>query len=123
MPTHNQDLLPATHAYRALVARCAAEGALMPKISHIAFGTGQRPYAPEADADLDKELIRLPAVTTAEGPLLSTRVTLVGSYIGDAVIREVGAFAADGTLVGRRVIKPTELEPYAELDIELTFEY
>lgn len=123
MPTHNSDLLPATHAYRALVARCAAEGGHLPKISRIAFGSGDHPYSPEADVSMEKELVRLPAVTSADGPLVTIRATLAGSYIGDAVIREIGAFADDGTLVGRRVIKPTELEPFAELDIEMTFEY
>jgi hypothetical protein len=35
----------------------------------------------------------------------------------------VGAFASDGTLVGRRVIAPKEFEPETEMDFELTFQY
>lgn len=121
--THPSVSLPSTHAYRSQVAHAAAGGLALPAISLIAFGSGDSPYSPETDTALDAEILRLPAQAEAEGPVLTVRATLVGTYIGDQVVREIGAFTSDGTLVGRRTIKPLELEPFAEFDVEMTFEY
>lgn len=121
--THTSEALQTTHTYRALVARVAATGGEMPAINMIAFGSGDAPYSPEADIGLKAELIRLPAQAEPDGPVLTVRATLSGAHVTSQTIREIGALTADGTLVGRRVLKPLELEPFAELDIEMTFEY
>lgn len=111
-----------TYAYRSKVAQAAARGGALPRISHLAFGTGARPYRLDDEA-LEAEFIRLPASLQVRGVLLMASATLVGRAVGNRVLREIGAFAEDGTLVGRRVIAAKGFEPETELDIELTFQY
>lgn len=121
--TEVSEALHTTHVYRARVAQVAASGGDMPAINLIAFGSGDAAYSPEADTGLQFELVRLPAHAETEGPVLTVQVTLSGTQVAGKTIREIGVFAADGTLACRRVIKPLELEAFAELDIEMTFEY
>lgn len=111
-----------TTAYRRKVAAAAANGTAIPRISHIAFGTGSRPYSID-DTGLQAEFLRLPATVSVAGVQLLAVATLPGAQVGARVLREVAAFASDGTLVGRRVITPKEFEPETEMDFELTFQY
>lgn len=121
--THPSVLLTTTHAYRSVIAQAAATGGAVPAINVIAIGSGTQPYSPEADTALAAELLRLPASAEPDGPVVTVRTTLSGAHVGDHVVREIGVFTDSGVLVARRTIKPLELELFAELDIEMTFEY
>jgi len=114
--------IAATKGYRRKVALAAAKGTAIPRISHLAFGTGNRAYSVD-DTALQTEFLRLPATVSVDDVQLLATATLPGDQVGVRVLREVGAFASDGTLVGRRVIAPKEFEPETEMDFELTFQY
>lgn len=111
-----------TKAYRRKVALAAANGTAIPKISAIAFGSGSRPYSVD-DTALQTEFLRLPAAVVVTDVSVVATVTLPGALVGGRVLREIAAIAADGTLVGRRVVTPKEFEPETEMDFELTFQY
>jgi hypothetical protein len=114
--------IASTKGYRRKVAMAAANGTAIPRVSHIAFGTGSRPYTVD-DIALEAEFVRLPAAVSVSDVQLLAVATLEGATVGARVLREVGAFAADGTLIGRRVISPKEFEPETEMEFELTFQY
>lgn len=111
-----------TNTYRAKVALAAAEGGTLPKASHLAFGSGDTPYTLD-DNTLDSEWLRVPTTNTTSGPLLTVSGVLLGADAGLNVLREIGVFCADGTLMGRRVLSPKELEPETRLEIEIQFQY
>ncbi|MQU22136.1 hypothetical protein GHO35_13405 [Pseudomonas helleri] len=114
--------IAASNAYRRKVAQAAATGTALPRISHLAFGTGSRPYSLD-DTALQTEFTRIAADVTVSGVTVKAFATLPGAIVGVRVLREVAAFASDGTLIGRRVITPKEFEPETEMDFELTFQY
>ena len=114
--------IAATYAYRRKVALAAASGHSISKISYLAFGSGDRPYALD-DTRLQSEFKRVSASTVVSGVELLATATLKGRDVGSHTLREVGGFTADGTLVGRRIIAPKQFEPETEMDFELTFQY
>jgi hypothetical protein len=105
MPT----AIAATAAYRNKVATAAATGAALPKAAWLAFGSGDAPYSPDVDTALQAEFLRVATSNEVSGPSLTVRGVLSG--------------AADGTLMGRRVVAPKELEPETEIEFEIVFEY
>ncbi|MOA01623.1 hypothetical protein D3C78_1210410 [compost metagenome] len=104
------------------MATAAANGTALPRISHLAFGTGSRAYSLD-DTALQSEFSRIAAQVSVTGVEVTAIATLQGAIVGTRVLREVGAFAADGTLIGRRVMTPKEFEPETEMEFELTFQY
>lgn len=114
--------IAATVAYRGCVAIAAATGGAVPRASHIAFGTGDRPYSVD-DTDTDGEFARLPATATTSGVLLTVKAVLPGSTVGERTLRNVAVFASDGTLMGRKVISPKQFEPETQMEFELHFQY
>lgn len=116
-------LTPTTIAYRSAVAAAAAGGAPISPIAFMAFGTLDTPYSPDTDTDVPGEFKRLPLSVSVQGPNVVARAVLTGADAGMNVVRGVGVFTSAGTLVGRRVLAPKELEAEAELEIEITFEY
>lgn len=120
MPTNT---VAATIAYRSAVALAVAGVAPQPTAAYVAFGSGDRPYSPDTDTDMQAEFHRVIAEASASGPTLTVRGTLLGSAAGSHVLREVGVFASDGTLMGRRVVAPKEFEPETEFEVDLVFEY
>jgi hypothetical protein len=114
--------IAATKAYRKKVALAAANGTAVPRISHLAFGSGDRAYSID-DTALQAEFLRLPATVSVNDVTVLATATLPGAQVGVRVLREVAAIASDGTLIGRRVITPKEFEPETEMDFELTFQY
>lgn len=120
MPTNT---IAATIAYRSAVALAVAGAAPQPTAAYVAFGSGDRPYSPDTDEALQAEFHRVLAEASASGPALTVRGTLAGSAAGSHVLREVGVFASDGTLMGRRVVAPKEFEPETEFEVDLVFEY
>lgn len=112
-----------TTAYRTIVALAAANGTIIPAAAWVAFGRGDTAYNPETDTGLEDEFLRVPSVNVADGPILTVRGTLEGLVAGSNITREVAAIAADGTLMGRRVIAPKELEPESSIEFEIVFEY
>lgn len=115
--------IPATDLYRTLVAAAAAAGDTLPAAAEVAFGTGTAPPSP-GDTGLAAELLRKPLADIApDGPLLRVAGTLLGSEAGTAAITEIGVFAADGTLMGRRTFAPKQLEPETRIDVELEFQF
>lgn len=118
-----QQAIAVTHAYRNKVALAAANGTALPRAEFMAFGSGSRPYTPETDAALQSEFVRVPTSNSVTGPELTVSAVLTGTAAGANVLREVGVFCADGTLMGRRVLAPKEFEPDTEFELELVFEY
>lgn len=116
------DAVATTYAYRQKVAKAAANGTAISKIAYMAFGTGSRAYTLD-DTSLEREFKRVAVSTHVTGVQLIATATLKGQEVGAHVLREVGVFTADGTLVGRRVIAPKEFEPETEMDFEITFQY
>lgn len=116
-------LTPTTIAYRSAVATAAAGGAPISPIAFMAFGALDAPYNPDTDTEVPGEFKRLPVTLSAQGPNVVARAVLTGADAGLNVVRGAGVFTSDGTLVGRRVLAPKELETEAELEIEITFEY
>lgn len=114
--------IAATNAYRSAVALAAAEGGFLPRAEYIAFGSSSAPYTLD-DTALAAEWLRVPVTNTTSGPLLTVAGVLSGAAAGLNVLREVGVIAADGTLMGRRVLTPKELEPETQLEFEITFQY
>lgn len=114
--------IAATQAYRSRVALAAANGGNLPAAAFLAFGSGDAPYTLD-DIALAAEWLRVPTSNTTDGPLLTVSGVLDGAAAGLNVLREVGVFAADGTLMGRRVLTPKELEPGTVLEFEITFQY
>lgn len=114
--------IAATNAYRARIALAAATGAAIPRASHLAFGTGARAYTVD-DTDMDAEFARLDATATTVGPTLTVSAVLLGPTVADRTLREVGVFASDGTLMGRKVITPKQFEPETQMEFALNFEY
>lgn len=114
--------IAATYAYRRKVATAAANGTVISKIAYLAFGSGDRAYTLD-DTRLEREFKRVAANTSVKGVELLATGTLTGIAAGNKTLKEVGAFTADGTLVGRRVISPKQFEPETEMDFELTFQY
>ena len=113
----------ATEAYRSKVAAAAATGGSLPKAAEIAFGTGTTPPSTE-DIGLESEVHRQVLDSAeADGMMLICKGVLQGEDSGDSRITETGVFAEDGTLMGRRVFKPKELEPESDLEFTLEFQY
>ena len=115
--------IPATNAYRQLVAAAAANGTVLSPLATMAFGTGDRPYSPDSDTTLQAEFTRVACTRSITGVTVTARGVLGGAVAGSRVIREVGVFTSSGVLAGRRVIAPKELEAEAEIEIEVDFEY
>lgn len=115
--------IAASTAYRHKVALAAANGTVLPRAAWLAFGTGDRAYSPDTEMALQSEFLRVATTNTVEGPRLTISGVLQGSATGSHVIREVAVIASDGTLMGRRVVAPKELEPETEIEFELVFEY
>lgn len=115
--------IPATDIYRTLVAATAAAGGPLPAAAEMAFGVGTAPPSP-GDTGLAEELLRKPlAGIDPDGVVLRVTGTLLGSEAGAAAITEIGVFAADGTLMGRRTFAPKQLEPETRIDVELDFQF
>ncbi|MFC0708834.1 hypothetical protein ACFSVK_19365 [Azorhizophilus paspali] len=114
--------IAATTAYRSRVALAAAEGGPLPRAAWLAFGADDSPYSLD-DTALGAEWLRVATTNVTDGPLLTVTGVLDGAAAGLNVLREVGVFAADGTLMGRRVLTPKELEPGTVLEFEITFQY
>lgn len=114
--------IAATTAYRTKVAERAAQGGQMPRAAQLGFGSGEAPYA-LSDTGLAAEWLRVPATNTAVGPVLTVAGVLSGAAAGSNVLREVAVFDDEGTLMGRRVLNPKELEPETQLEFEITFQY
>src|SRR5690554_3443198 len=112
----------ATNAYRHKVAQAAAGGTALPRISHIAFGEGDRPYSLD-DVDLQSRFLTKTATVSVAGVMVTATAVLLGTEAGTRTLREVGVFAVDGTLVGRRVIAPKQFEPETQIEFELNFQY
>lgn len=115
--------IAAATAYRHRIALAVAEGGSIPKAAYLAFGSGDRPYSPDTDTALQAEFLRVACTTSVDGVRLTVTGVLKGSATGLNVTREVAVFAADGTLMGRRVVAAKELEPETEITFELVFEY
>lgn len=115
--------IAATIAYRSAVALAVAGVAPQPTAAYVAFGSGDRPYSPDTDVDLEAEFHRVIAEAIPSGPTLTVRGTLAGAAAGTNVLREIGVFASDGTLMGRRVVAAKEFEPETEFEVDLVFEY
>lgn len=115
--------IAATTAHRQSVALAVAKGGAMPRAAWLAFGGSERPYDPANDKALGAEFLRVTAICTVAGPRLTVSGVLTGAAAGSNIVREVGVFADDGTLMGRRVFRPKELEPETEIEFELIFEY
>ena len=116
--------VPTTIAYRSAVARSAATGEAISPAAWMAVGDGTAPYSPDADAGLAAEITRVPAQATADGPVMRVRATITGALLpAGRRVTEFGVITAAGVLIGRRVIKPVELEAFGELDLEIEFEY
>lgn len=113
----------ASAAYRHQVALAAANGTPIPRAAWLAFGTGDRPYSPDTDLALEAEFLRVATINQVDGPRLAVSGVLQGAATGTNVVREVAVIAVDGTLMGRRVVAPKELEPETEIEFELVFEY
>lgn len=113
----------ATNAFRSAVALAVAEGGQVPHATTIAFGTGTTLPSVE-DGGLEAEFHRQ-ALTTAgaDGVMLQVTGTLSGEDAGNALVTEVGVFADDGTLMGRRVFQPKQLEPQTSIDFTLDFQF
>lgn len=114
--------IAATNLYRNKVAIAAAGSGPMPQATHVAFGDGDAPYTLD-DTELAGEFLRMASVNTVDGVMLTVLATITGAQAGAHVLREVGVFAEDGTLMGRRVLAPKEFETEMQLDFELTFQY
>lgn len=114
--------IAATTAYRAKVALRAAQGGQMPRAAELGFGSGAAPYT-LSDTGLAAEWLRVPTTNTADGPVLTVAGVLSGTAAGSNILREVGVFDDEGTLMGRRVLTPKELEPETQLEFEITFQY
>jgi len=119
MPT----AIAATAAYRNKVATAAATGGAIPKATWLAVGSGDAPYSPDTDTALQVEVFRVATTNEVSGASMTVRGVVSGEDVGENVVREVGVFAADGTLMGRRVVAPKELEPETEIEFEIVFEY
>ncbi|WP_417539568.1 hypothetical protein [Marinobacter sp.] len=114
--------IAATTAYRSKVALRAAEGGQMPRASELGFGSGAAPYT-LGDTTLAAEWLRVPTTNTTAGPVLTVTGVLSGAQAGASILREVGVFDEEGTLMGRRVLTPKELEPETQLEFEIIFQY
>lgn len=114
---------PVTHAYRAAVATCALTGAAMSRIAFMAFSESSTPYSAEQDTTAPGEFVRVPITGEVSGPSLKVTGLLTGAQTGERVVRSVAVFTQSGLLVGRRVLRPKELEADASLEIEMTFTY
>lgn len=114
--------IAASNAYRKKVALAAATGGALPKIAYLAFGTGDRPYTLD-DTGLHQQFLVVAAQTVVSGVLVTAKSVLTGAQLGQRTLREVGVLAQDGTLLGRRVLLPKQLEPEAQIEFELTFQY
>lgn len=115
--------IAATIAYRSLVALAAANGTAVPRAAFMAFGTGDDAYSPDTDTALRAEFLRVPTTNSPVGPSLAVIAVLQGVAAGNNIVREVAVIASDGTLMGRRVVAPKQLEPETEIEFELIFEY
>lgn len=116
--------VPVTVAYRSAVALSAATGNAISPAIWMAVGGGSSPYSPDTDVALDAEIVRVAAVAEAHGPVMRVRATVTGALLPEGVsITEFGVLTESGVLIGRRVIKPVELEEFGELDLEIEFEY
>lgn len=119
MPT---TAIAASTPYRSRIATAAAAGSAIPRAATVAFGSGDRPYTVD-DIDMADEFARMDATVSAAGPLLTVHAVLPGAVVGARTLREVGVFAADGTLMGRKVITPKQFEAETQLEFELHFQY
>lgn len=114
---------PVTHAYRNHVATTALAGGALSKAAFMAFSESDVPYSPETDTALPGEFVRVPIEGEVVGPNLKVVGLLTGELAGDRVVRGVAVFTASGLLMGRRVLKPKELEQGSTMEIDITFTY
>ena len=114
--------IAATNAYRHKVALAAAAGGNLPRAAWVAFGASDQPYTLD-DTVMPAEFHRTAASNSVDGVQLTVAGVLTGIAAGTNVLRSVGVIDEDGTLMGRRVLTPKELEPETQLDIELVFQY
>lgn len=113
----------ATHAYRAAVALAVSGAAPLATAQYVVFGEGSEPYSPETSTAMDRPFAQSVADCSVDGVTLIVRGKLTGAQAAGRVVREVGVVASDGTLMGRRVVAPKELEPETEYEFTLRFEY
>lgn len=111
-----------TSIYRKKVAQAAAHGTAIPRMAYLAFGTGDRPYDLD-DVEMHAGFLTVPAHVTVAGVQVTAAAAITGLQTGSRTVREVGVFAEDHTLIGRRVIAPKKLEPETQIEFELTFQY
>lgn len=114
--------IAATYAYRYKVRHAAAVGGDLPRAAFMAVGSGNRPYTLD-DTAMEAEWLRIAVNYAESGVMLTLTGTITGVQAGSNIIREVGIFANDGTLMGRRVVSAKELEPESEIEFELVFQY
>lgn len=114
---------PATRAYRSAVALAVAGAAPLAQAQYMVFGEGDRPHSPETETEMDAPLLQVVAECTTDGPTLIVTGKITGQQAAGRKIREVGVLASDGTLMGRRVVAPKELELETEYEVSLRFEY
>ena len=113
----------ATHVYRSAVASAVAGSAPLAPAQYVVFGEGGRTYSPETDTEMDSPFAQSLAECSTEGVTLIVRGKLTGQQAEGRVVREVGVLTSDGTLMGRRVVAPKELEVESEYEVVLKFEY
>ena len=113
----------ATNAYRSLIAAAVAAGGSVPEPTEIAFGTGTTEPSVD-DTELETELVRKDlGSVSVDGMTVNVTGALLGTESGVSVITEMGVFAADGTLMGRRTFAPKTLEPESRIDFDLDFSF
>lgn len=113
----------ATHAYRSAVALAVAGAAPLATAQYVVFGEGSTPHSPDTDVAMDKPFAQSIAECSADGPTLTVKGKLTGEQAAGRIVREIGVLASDGTLMGRRVVAPKELELESEYELVLRFEY
>lgn len=116
-------LVPVTHAYRGMLATAALNGGALSKAAWMAFSESDKPYSPEEDTALEGEFARVPVMGGTNGPSLVVTGQLTGVLAGSRTVRNVAVFTESGVLMGRRVLKPKELEADTTMEIEVTFTY
>lgn len=114
---------PTTNAYRHKIALAAANGGNLPETKYMAFGSGSTPYDPANDTALESEWHRVEVVNIVSGALLTVTGVLQGGNAGVNILREIGVFDSENTLMGRKIVAPKEFEPEGEFEAEITFEY
>lgn len=118
--------VPASHAYRRLVAAAAANGTVISPLATMVFSDRDTPYQPETDTTATAtagEIARVAITRTVNGAAVLAVGVLQGAVTAGRTVRSVAVLTGNGVLVGRRVIAPKELEPEAQIEVEIAFEY